>query len=71
MLDAKAKSLQTKSYQQLERMHRFCLCRYSGTDRNWSTHATTSLTGASERHIVLAEPVKHRMTVISDALRAA
>ncbi len=25
-------------------------------------HATTLLTGASERHIVLAEPVKHRMT---------
>ena len=61
-LQAKAQSLQAQFYQQLERMRRFRLCRYSGTDRNWSRHATTLLTGASERHIVLAEPVKHRMT---------
>src|ERR1035441_268931 len=34
-------------------------------------HVTTLLTGASQRHIVLAEPVKHRMTVVSGALPAA
>src|SRR5271157_4340740 len=34
-------------------------------------HVTTLLTGASERHIVLGEPVKHRMTVVSGALPAA
>jgi len=35
------------------------------------SHVTTLLTGASERHMVLAEPVKHRMTMVSGALRAA